>query len=150
MEEKIVEAVGKGKNGKKAMGRIYVLLAVYGLIFLFVIGGIFKYIYDSRFHQARWLENPDGRLVMARSMLSEYPLEGKTPGEIVTLLGPETDLPEYGEREELIYYLGQAKTLFTREDRWLVVTFSGGLAETAVIGGVDVLPGMEGSPTLSP
>lgn len=81
-----------------------------------------------RFTKDKWISNPDKRYLIVEDLLSKYTLVGMSEGDVIKLLGEETngskqtsfkgDRTYYVPEETLVYYIG---TDFL-EGRWLILS----------------------------
>jgi hypothetical protein len=99
-----------------------------------VLGGLLLgYLPIRFFDSAEWkvANYWDGtRVQMIEHLRWSRQLDGLTEGEVIALLGPETDT-EYFSEHDLVYVLGSERGLLGLDSEWLVIDFdSDGVVES--------------------
>jgi hypothetical protein len=98
-----------------------------GLFFFvaFIISMTFFYFFEERFDSEIWKTQHTKRYKMAKDIVEEKLLLGKTKDEVFKLLG-KSDFSENTDSNIMIYYLGTPPSFFDAEPQKLVVKFSEG------------------------
>ncbi|MGP7816764.1 hypothetical protein [Niallia sp. 01092] len=90
-------------------------------LFCAIILGVNEY--KSNFSVKKWLINESERVYMVDDLLNEYELIGMTKKEVSTLLGPTEADDYFKEENNIVYYLGNERSLISIDSEWLVITF---------------------------
>lgn len=123
------------KRAKKINYSIAVILL---LIFTIIAVLFITWKLNRTFTFSKWMSKPDDRYVIVSDMLSKNYIIGMVEGEIISLLGNETENApetfkhpdgEYIDEQHLTYYLGGYM-----DTEWLIITIENGVAVEYVLG----------------
>lgn len=96
-----------------------------GLIFFlaFIISMSLIWLFEERFDANQWRSNPGKRYQMAKDIIEQNLLNGKTKDEVIQILG----MPRPSDSANvnvLIYELGTPPSFFDEEPQQLIVQFN--------------------------
>lgn len=76
-----------------------------------------------RFSTEQWVDYPQERVGIVDNLLKKYQLLGITREEVILLLGEETETDYFKTENNMVYYLGQERSLISIDSEWLVLEF---------------------------
>ena len=91
-----------------------------------------RYTYKHTFSKEKWLES-DERVYMVDDMMRKHELLGMTKGEVISLLGSETEGAYFKESDNFVYWLGMERGLISIDSEWLVIVFENGVVSDRYI-----------------
>lgn len=107
---------------KKRLIGLLTLLTI-GLLIGGAIYILFLLLAAEKFDQERWISKPTERVEMVDNLFSEVGLNRMSKAEIASLLGEQEEEVYFKEQNNLVYYLGDERGLFSIDSEWLVIWF---------------------------
>ncbi|MDQ0185790.1 hypothetical protein MKX78_21375 [Cytobacillus sp. FSL R5-0569] len=77
----------------------------------------------AKFNEEYWKSNPHKRVEMIDDLLHTYDLDNRHYNEVIARLGEPTKNALFKEEHNIVYYLGNERSLISIDSEWLVITF---------------------------
>ncbi|MED1604964.1 hypothetical protein P4U90_06455 [Cytobacillus kochii] len=77
----------------------------------------------AKFNEMDWRNNPHERVEMIDDLLNTYDLKNRHYNEVIEKLGTPTENTYFKSDNNIVYYLGNERSIISIDSEWLIITF---------------------------
>ncbi|WP_342488715.1 hypothetical protein MKX67_20875 [Cytobacillus sp. FSL W7-1323] len=77
----------------------------------------------AKFNEMDWRNNPHKRVGMIDDLLNTYDLKNRHYNEVIEKLGTPTENTYFKSDNNIVYYLGNERSIISIDSEWLIITF---------------------------